>query len=294
MNGRRSDFPCGTMDCPIGIYHNGGKGELFSFSGHWHTATEFLLLKSGSMELVVEGKEIVLEEGEILLIEPRLPHSMKVTSPEVRFVQLQFSPEAVALPPHHILQSGFIAPLYAGTLHFPGVLRPGHPAYEEVYGIMSDLRRYRMSTANYKLRRFAVVAALCAVLAPYCSQDQEEGEHGDLPDNETVKKVVIYIQNSRNRNLTLDKIAEHVHLHPNYLCALFKKHMGQSIFRYINRRQIEHAAVILRNEEIPISQVAEIVGFRSNSLFYKKFREIMGCTPLAYARKSMGNNGTAE
>ncbi len=285
MSIERSFVPCGTMDCPIGVYHNWGKGKDFSYPTQWHMATEFLLVKNGTLEMTVDGRRLLLDAGDILLIEPRVPHNIVSNSQEVSYVQLLFSPEAVALPAHHVLQSYFIAPLYGGTLHFPSLLRPGHPAYEEVYGIMSNLHQYKMTAPNFKLRRFAIVATMCAAVAPYCTTDVMEIEGADLPDNAIVKKAVIYIQNKQNRNLTLENIADHVHLHPNYLCALFKKHMGQSIFQYINRRRIEHAAVLLRTEDIPIGQLAEAVGFCSSSLFFQKFREIMGCTPLVYARK---------
>lgn len=285
MNAERSFVPCGTIDCPIAIYHNWGKEKDFSYPSQWHMATEFLLVKSGSLEMMVDGRRLLLEDGDILLIEPRVPHNIVSNSGEVSYVQLLFSPEAVALPSHHILQSALITPLYEGTLHFPRLLRPGHPIYKELYDILSGLQQYRMTEPNYKLRRFATVVNLCAIVAPYCFADAGGTEGTDLPDNAAVKKAVIYIQNHKNRELTLEAIAAHVHLHPNYLCALFKKHMGESIFQYTNRRRIEHAAVLLRTEDIPINQLPEAVGFRSSSLFFKKFRQIMGCTPLTYARR---------
>ena len=60
--------------------------------------------------------------------------------------------------------------------------------------------------------------------------------------------------------------------------------MGQTIFEYLARYRIEAAAELLKKEDLPVSRVAEMVGFRSESLFYQKFKEHTGMTPKAYQR----------
>jgi two-component system response regulator YesN len=88
-------------------------------------------------------------------------------------------------------------------------------------------------------------------------------------------------------------LAAHVHLHPNYLCALFKEHTGERIFDYLTRVRVDTAAAILRREDISVSRLAEQTGFPSESLFYQKFRQQMGMSPKAY-RRAQERNGDRE
>ena len=45
------------------------------------------------------------------------------------------------------------------------------------------------------------------------------------------------------------------------------------------------AAELLKNEDLPAGKVCELVGFRSESLFYQNFKAVMGITPKAYAKQ---------
>ena len=104
------------------------------------------------------------------------------------------------------------------------------------------------------------------------------------PTHEVVKQCMQYIHNHYADLLTLEDIAEHCHLHPNYLCALFKTYTGQTLFDYLSQVRVETAAQLLKNEELPMAKISELVGFHSESMFYRKFKELMGITPKAYAK----------
>ena len=94
-----------------------------------------------------------------------------------------------------------------------------------------------------------------------------------------------YIHNQHSKKITLEDLGQYCHMHPNYLCTLFKNYTGQTIFDYLNRYRIESAAQLLKNQELSAGKVGELVGFRSESLFYRTFKKIMGVTPKAYAKK---------
>ena len=128
---------------------------------------------------------------------------------------------------------------------------------------------------------------ICFVLMPHCqliSQDRPPA----TPGNETVRQCMLYIHNHLSHKLTLETLGQHCHVHPNYLCALFKDYTGQTVFEYLARYRIETAAQLLRNEELSAGKVAELVGFRSESLFFRKFKAITGLTPKAYAKQEKG------
>ena len=68
---------------------------------------------------------------------------------------------------------------------------------------------------------------------------------------------------------------------------LFKEYTGQTVVAYLTRYRIEAAAELLLREDLPVSQIAELTGFRSESLFYQKFKEFTGMTPKAYQKQKL-------
>ena len=109
------------------------------------------------------------------------------------------------------------------------------------------------------------------------------------PGHEGVKLCMRYIHNNHTEKVTLEQIANYCHLHPSYLCEVFKKYTGQSVFDYLTKVRVESAAGFLRREDLPVSKVAELSGFHSECFFYKKFKAIMGMTPKAYQKQQSKN-----
>ena len=75
-----------------------------------------------------------------------------------------------------------------------------------------------------------------------------------------------------------------MHLHPNYVCAVFKKATGISFFEHLSRYRINRAARFLRSTKDPVNEIAERCGFHSASFFCRKFAQYYGMSPSAYRK----------
>lgn len=285
MEDLRTYYHRGTQDCPIAVYYmSEQKFHRVNYT-HWHDEAELWLATEGSVSVFVDNTIVHLQPGDIILIEPGVMHGLRQVSEDALWWQLFFAQDALSLPAHHFFQQQFVQPLFQGKLRFPRPFNHDHPAYSEIFSMMSRLSQCKMGTAGYKLRRFSTVISICSALAPYCTREGQSFDDA-LPENAVIRSTVIYIHERSNRKLTLQKLASRVHLHPNYLCSLFKKYMGESLFQFIARNRIENAARLLRNEDLPIGKIAELVGFGSGSEFYKKFKEFTGTSPLAYKKQN--------
>ena len=87
-----------------------------------------------------------------------------------------------------------------------------------------------------------------------------------------------------DRELTLAMLAQHVHVHPNYLCAIFKKDVGMTVLEYLSRIRVERARELLGRKKLSVDQIAEQCGFRSVSTFQRTFKAYTGTTPSKFAR----------
>ena len=101
-------------------------------------------------------------------------------------------------------------------------------------------------------------------------------------NNEIIKKAIRYISKNFTSNLTLDDVAEHVHLNPAYFSTLFKQSTGSSFKEYLNMVRIEESKRLLSNTENSIIDISMAVGFMDQSYFSKVFKKYTGLTPKQY------------
>jgi AraC family transcriptional regulator len=97
-----------------------------------------------------------------------------------------------------------------------------------------------------------------------------------------MRRVIEYIEENLDNDLSLEAMAAEVNLSPIYLARAFKAAVGQSPHRYVLNRRIERAKELLRNTEMPVVDVALSTGFSSQSHLSFWFQRHMGVSPAAY------------
>jgi AraC family transcriptional regulator len=97
-----------------------------------------------------------------------------------------------------------------------------------------------------------------------------------------MRRVIEYIEEHLDGNLSLEAMAEEVEISPMYLARAFKAAIGQSPHRYVLGRRIDRAKELLRNTDIPVVDVALSVGFASQSHLSHWFQRYVGVSPAAY------------
>ena len=96
-----------------------------------------------------------------------------------------------------------------------------------------------------------------------------------------LKKAIRYISQNFSRNLTLDEVADHVHLNPAYFSTLFKQSTGSSFKEYLNMVRIEESKRLLSNTDYSIIDISLATGFEDQSYFSKSIQKIYRSDPKA-------------
>lgn len=122
--------------------------------------------------------------------------------------------------------------------------------------------------------------------------DPADGLEG-LPDpgnpafSHTTRMVLSYLRwHYADPALSLDSIAEYVHLNPAYLSDSFKKDTGMNLKRLITEVRIKRACFLLRTTNLSVANIAARTGYRSANYFSRLFRQETGMTPLQYRASS--------
>ncbi|OXM85650.1 response regulator transcription factor [Paenibacillus rigui] len=107
----------------------------------------------------------------------------------------------------------------------------------------------------------------------------------DVPEdiNENIKKFKNFVQNNFMRDVSLEEVAAHLELHPNYVCSLLKRETGMTFIHFLQTIRIEKAkSLLIHMPFMPMEQISKTVGFDSPRHFYKMFKKYVGQTPGSY------------
>ncbi|MFC3802909.1 response regulator [Cohnella sp. GCM10012308] len=83
-------------------------------------------------------------------------------------------------------------------------------------------------------------------------------------------------------NLTLQMVAEHVHVTPVWLSKLFKKETDMNFLEYLTDVRLKNAADRLGDLRYKVYQISYMVGYQDPVHFAKLFKRAYGCTPQEY------------
>lgn len=99
-----------------------------------------------------------------------------------------------------------------------------------------------------------------------------------------VIKTSEYIYNHLNEKISLDIICHELHINKPYLCELYKKETGITIFQYAIKLKIEAAQKMLMYTDYSPADISYYFAFSSHSHFINTFKKHTGMTPGEYRK----------
>ncbi|MFC4402696.1 AraC family transcriptional regulator [Gracilibacillus xinjiangensis] len=95
-------------------------------------------------------------------------------------------------------------------------------------------------------------------------------------------KMIRMIQESFNRDISLDLIAAELHYNPNYLSSIFQKETGYSFSEYLLKYRLNKAKDWLTSTNKSVKEIAEELQYNNSQNFIRSFRKMEGITPGKY------------
>ncbi|WP_148409937.1 response regulator transcription factor [Murimonas intestini] len=101
-----------------------------------------------------------------------------------------------------------------------------------------------------------------------------------------ILEALNYIEANYMNDINVQEVADAVFLNIWYFSAQFKKYTGQNMTKYLNQVRIKHAKELLKDKNLKVYQVAEMVGFQDATYFSTVFKAIEKKTPKKYQQDS--------
>jgi len=91
-----------------------------------------------------------------------------------------------------------------------------------------------------------------------------------------------YVQLHLNRKITLEEVADYLHLNPSYFSRLYKKETNENFIEFVTRMKMEKAKVLISDSDKTVEKVALMLGYDNKSYFIKLFKQHYGASPSQF------------
>ncbi|MBE6739519.1 MAG: helix-turn-helix domain-containing protein [Ruminococcaceae bacterium] len=112
----------------------------------------------------------------------------------------------------------------------------------------------------------------------------ESEEARRMGDNSTVALIKNYLDGKVYENVCLKDVCAHFFMGKSKLSFIFKKNTGKSPMQYLSCAKIEEAKKLLREGEMSVSEIADILRYSGIHSFTRAFKNVTGFSPTAYIK----------
>lgn|GEM_PF-469463 len=175
-----------------------------------------------------------------------------------------------------------------------------HRVFEWLLDVFEEARRAGWKREDWKKRPLLVwekiealdtSEALQPLALDYLLQANAELQGASASRNQIFERAKRFIEERFHEPITVQTVADHVYLSPEWLSTLFKKNAGMTFLDYLTHLRIEKAKELLQDVSLKIYQIGSEVGYRDTVYFSKLFKRKVGCTPNEYRNlKGLGGD----
>ncbi|ALS26699.1 AraC family transcriptional regulator [Paenibacillus sp. 32O-W] len=273
-------------DRPIDfVYRHAAPMEGIHF--HSHAMYELYYFHQGQCNYLIGDKLFSLSPGDLILMHGMTLHCPN-PSPHAPYVRtmFHFDPAYVQRILQPELARALLAP-FERLRNYRIRLNPDQrKEAERMFAEMDGLYAAGDGGPDYKYERFVMrFIELLYMVKGWCASP--EGAHAPASEREKhVQRVITFLEEHYAEHLTLEAIAESLHLTKPYLSNMFKSVTGTTVFKYLYNRRINQAKIYFRLEpHRSVTDICHAVGFQHLPHFSRMFKAAVGTTPEAYRRR---------
>ena len=246
---QKNDFAIMTSN---GLWH----------SPHFHSQIELVYVVEGQTVAIADQKRTVTKSGELFFAFPNQIHYYEKTAIG-KYIVIIFSPEIIY---------GMEDMLYNNT---PKSNILTKEKMQNFANIISDILKAE-GDFSHTIKVGLMNQLLANVLPEFELKPRIKA------NNTTLQSVLKYCTKNFASDLTLDILAEDLHISKFHISHLLNQKLGISFSAYLNNIRVHKACSLLNNSENKISDISEEVGFGSIRSFNRAFKSVMDMTPLEY------------
>ncbi len=222
--------------------------------------------------LIIDGKEFKIPEGTGFFFAPKIPHEyFALTEPwETYWLNFDGNGLSTILDLFNISRWEVFVPQSAQHLL---------SQYDDIQNALSKENPDKVIETSANLYSFLLTHKKSKKISTH--QQYNNRSH-------QLKPVLLFMEAQYCNTISLDEMADVIHITPNHLCKLFKTTFGLTPFHYLIQMRLQRSKQLLvQSPELQINEIAKRVGYNDTSYFCSIFKKQEQVTPLEF-RKMYG------
>lgn len=273
------DFPFMMADMELPPFHTMGDSSFY----HYHDCFELSFAKSGSGVYEIENRKYDLNQGELMIINNIEPHRMYVGEDGLNQIVIVFNPSLIWSGSKNLLDYDYIKTFVDRQAGFCNKISRDTPYFDEINKLIFEIEaEYTQLQPGWQLMIKAKLLSLLTLLYRHFKSDLTTNQKRKALLR--LQTVLEKIEENFLSPLTVNEMAQILHVTPQHFCVIFKETTGQTFVEYIVSKRIDMVKQMLIDTDKGITQVAYECGFKNLSYFNKVFFKKVGTTPSAYKK----------
>lgn len=253
-----------------------------------HDFWEMVCSVKGQVSCMADGKEIILQDGEIFFHKPNQSHSLSTDggkqtgifvlsfeclSEAMRF----FSDKKVKLSKR---QMNFIRE----------IIEIAKRTYDiTFYNLDTDIMHLlaQPTLGGEQLIQNHVETLLIDIMRSLT--EKEDGNEVFLKEteinNKLAEEIIKILKENLYNRLSIDDICKLINYSKSYLFRQFKSATEKSVMEYYTDLKIKKAKELLKSSDLSIREISEQLCFDTPNYFTKTFKKLNGITPSQYKKR---------
>ena len=242
------------------------RGSLHFAPSNWHENIELLCILEGSGSVSSNGHILSVARGDIVVLNHNHLHAVASADDGIRYRYL-------IVDRAFCVENGFDT----NRIFFEMKIDDKRlfDLFEEL-SLAYEAEEASYRTLNIRTIILSMMRILCHDYGTEAKDDEDKG--GAL----YIKRAIEYISASYAKDFSLEDVADFVGVSKYYLSREFNRYVGHTFVSYVNYVRCKKAKKLLATEELSISEIASLCGFRSSSYFAKSFEKQVGMLPGEY------------
>ncbi len=245
----------------------------FLYGGSSHSHWELCYAVSGTVHAVVDGHDLTLSQGQMVLCAPEAFHMLYAR-------ENQAPSFAIAVfDARELTVQGL-----CGTVLDAGDLCPALDRMVQEY------------TQPDRFSESVVFHLLCLVLLRLCRDGAllpavQAPARPQQGETDIIRRAQQHIANHIREKLSVTLVAERIDVSPSYMTALFHKHLSISPGEYIRRAKLQESKRLIQEGSMNFTEIAAALEYSTVHHFSRQFKAHFGMTPTDYAKQAVAKGG---
>ena len=269
---------------PFSMYRESGEGRIINSRSH-ASEMERVEVTQGSLNVQIGTEFVEAKAGDFLYVPPTMVFRADATDGKATVRGMIFDMSIIEENLENF-DSEIFYMFYVQSKNKIAVFNPEHPVHPTLKRFMQEsYEEYATKDICYKLPiRANIYKIMTALLRFYCGSRNELDRmiyHNVL----RLRPAIAYIEEHFKDKIYIEELSAMINVSPDYFTKVFKESIGKTPIDYINGMRVNCAMELLCSTDMPMTDIADSIGFCNPNYFHKIFKQYMDVSPLAY-RKS--------